>query len=299
MKVAILGNCQAQAMQAWLSVDAPSVEVVHCQATYLMTPEDREQVLSVYRDVDYIFLQRVNENFQAEYLRPSFMKENFADKYVSWPNIYFDGYFPGIRYLYGDAGKVTGPLSDYHFDFMLEAYKAGRPAAEVAEIVEGEILDLYPNAVRRSLVNLAAREEGLDLRISDYIAQRMGGQQMLYAMNHPVDELLREMLERLLGAVGERRKLEQCTPFAYTLDEIQIPSFPALQRTGNLCPGAFGGQIKGKGLKASRGCLEANMDETVHYDWLGLTEAFYRVYSKSLGQKESGQPGPSRRRRRR
>lgn len=278
MKVAVLGNCQAQSIQTWLAADAPAVEVSFCGPSYMMGEEQRDSVLEIYEKVDVIFQQRVAETFTAEYLRPSFMLEHYRDKYVSWPNIYFDGYFPGIQYLYDLSGKVTGPLADYHFDFIMQGYQAGKPAEEVAKIVEGEILGIHAGAITASLGNLAEREDGLDLRISDFIAQGLGGPQMFYAMNHPTDEVLREMLERMMGHVNERRQLKTHTPFRYTLNEIQIPAFPAVQAVQRIGRGAFGGKLKGKALHTVNDRVVANADSVEFYEWSSVVDAYYQVY---------------------
>ena len=279
MKVAVIGNCQAQAMQAWIATDAPSIEIILCGPSYMMGEADREQLLGVYEAADYIFQQRVADDYPVDYLRPSFMREHYRNKYVSWPNIYFDGYFPGIRYLYDLKGKVTGPISDYHFDFVLDGYKAGRPVEEIARIFQSEeLLTLHPESISRSLRNLADREEGLDARISDYIARGLGGPQMFYAMNHPVDALLREMIERLIGFIGERRRLAQHTPFQYTLDEIELPAFPIIQERRGVAKGAFDGRIKGKALHEVDGRLVSRSDSVQYYDWTSLVDAYFQVY---------------------
>lgn len=271
-------------MQAWIATDAPSVEVILCNASYLMTEQDRERILGVYESADYIFQQRVADDYFVDYLRPSFMREHYRSKYVSWPNIYFDGYFPGIRYHYDLKGKVTGPISDYHFDFVMNGYQTGRPAEEVAKIfASDELFTLYPNSIVQSLRNLSEREQDLDIRISDYIAGGLGGPQLFYAMNHPVDELLREMMERLMGFVGERRRLASHTPFQYTLNEIELPTFPIIQERRGVGRGAFDGRIKGKALHTVDGRLVSRSDSVQYYDWLSLVQAYYAVYRTTEG----------------
>jgi hypothetical protein len=102
------------------------VETPPTPLNYAVTPEDWESVFADFSKSDYIFTQRVSDDFGVEWARSSFLRRAFPGKVIVWPNIYFDGYYPDIKYLYhGSVGKVVGPLTDYHFETFIKAYHQG------------------------------------------------------------------------------------------------------------------------------------------------------------------------------
>jgi hypothetical protein len=62
-------------------------------------------------------MQRVSNEFDIDWIASSRVREAFGDKVTVWPNIYFDGYFPGVQYVYlAHWGKLLSPLGEYHFE---------------------------------------------------------------------------------------------------------------------------------------------------------------------------------------
>jgi hypothetical protein len=217
----------------------------------------------------------------VEYARSSFLKSKFANV-VTWPNIYFDGYFPGITYLYrGDGSRILGPLDEYHFSFMVRDFMLKKPPEEMARwLREDLIFDLFPKPMHDSLRNLTQRERELDISISDYVARRIGARRMFFAMNHPTNEVLFEMLRRLLAAAGQDVPSTDVSAYPYTLDKIILPIFPAIRRRFLVADDLD--QVDFKGVKTTTGPsgLQVESDVSQTYTAEQLVEAYYQAYAQ-------------------
>lgn len=239
VKLCFLGNCQGPALSslaAHLGVDA---EILFLRPNFDMDDRHYDEVIGVFRQSDYIFHQRVDANYKIEFVRGDWIKASFAEKAISWPNIYFDGYFPGVRYVYRDDGsKVDGPVGDYHFPEIIYGWKNARPAEEVVAFLENGValgaFESVAHPVENSLAQLRRRERGLDCGISDFIQERFRADRLFYSMNHPVDGVLFVMLNRLLEKAGLKQVKEtNLDAYPYTLDQVILPysgSFKNLYR---------------------------------------------------------------------
>ena len=117
ISICIVGNCQAQSIEAWVGMDAVRVRILPIPPVWLIEPIHEFDIVQKLEAADYIFCQRLSDDFNIEYLRPKLLKLKYGHKLRTWPNIYFDGYFPGICYRYRSNGtKISGPIDDYHFD---------------------------------------------------------------------------------------------------------------------------------------------------------------------------------------
>jgi Polysaccharide biosynthesis enzyme WcbI len=275
-KVAFIGNCQAQALSSLAGHLGTPIEVVPLPPVFEVAAFDTAEVRQRLASADVIFNQRVAEDYVIEFARPSAIRREYGARAISWPNIYFDGYFPGIGYVYQTSGKVIGPLGDYHIPFFRECWERGESMWETTRRwLAGEAFDRDP--VQASLEQLRDREEGLDVAISDYLAGVVRKRQVFYAMNHPSDEVLLETLSRLLGkvgiGVGDPSRL---STYPYTLDLVRVPAVRSLS------PFLSGGfdftdRIVGRGLVLD-GRRLAHADYEVFYDWLGLVNVFFSLY---------------------
>jgi curved DNA-binding protein CbpA len=227
--VCFLGNCQAQALEALVAHLQGEVNVVRLPPNFMLSEIDQDHVVGVFDRCDYIFHQRVAAEYPVDFVRGDWIKQHYGKKSISWPNIYFDGYFPGLRYLYDNHGqKIVGPIGDYHFPEVMHGWKNSLSAEQVANYFQySEPLQGWeapPTPVEESLSQLSLREQDVDCSISDFISERFQSTRLFYTMNHPTNEVLGEMLYRLFKYSGlpvfTRENLQT---FPYTLNEIIIP----------------------------------------------------------------------------
>lgn len=287
MKIIFIGNCQAQALTQithYLGVDA-ELEIV--PPVFDLGGFNTQEVKDKIYSSDVVFSQRVNEDYPAEFVRPSVLRKDLGSRAVIWPNIYFDGYFPGVRYVYAQSGgKVTGPLSDYHFLQIQKAYKDGLSPTDAWEaFTSPEPSDLLPaDPVADSIANLRHREQNSDFGISDFIEANYARSKLFYSMNHPTDEVLQEALRRMVETAGVDLKIPAYDPallngYPYSLSEIDLPILPFVQQLHNT-PASPLDTIVGREL-AFNGKVHSASTEKKAYTGPELVEAFYKVYESA------------------
>ena len=280
-KVIFLGNCQAQAFESLSAYLGLKIEVIGVPPIWLLNGNDRDNLLRKFEEADFIFSQRLSDTYPFELLRNAALREAYGSKVVVWPNIYFDGYFPGIRYLYNQSGKVTGPLSDYHFQWIMDGWRMERSIEETVGVVcdfskwSGE-----PDFVERSLNELRDREKVVDVTISDYVRDNFRTKKLFYTMNHPKTVVLAEMLKRIVTSVGLECKPEHLEGYAYHLQQINLPAFPIFQQR---YMAVFKEEDVFKGVTADQE-NEGLETKPAFYDYVSLVERFYRIYDASFSR---------------
>lgn len=277
-KVCILGNCQAQHLETMLKMSRPDVEVLDLEPVFMMTAEHHAAVYDKLGMADLIFAQRISNEFKLDWLSSEHVRAAFGSKVTVWPNVYFDGYFPGVNYIYhGSWGKLLSPLLEYHFEPLTAAFEAGLSVEQAIDRFAGEgLLAATPDPFGASLAQLHARESDVDVAISDHLALRIGRERCFYTPNHPTNELLGELLSRLLVHVGQASDVTRGVAMPYRLDEVYIATSPAVvgrydlpfdretRYVGREILGVEGSSVKLGGARV--------------YDLTALTEAFYRLY---------------------
>lgn len=280
-KVCFLGNCQAQHLEMMIRIANPDVSVERLKPVFMMSAEDREPVYAALERADVVFAQRIAQEFGQTWLASTEIRAAFGAKTIVWPNIYFDGIFPGIQYIYMKGGwKLEGPLGDYHFAQIAQCFARGASVDEALDAFVGDkLFDLYPDPAGESLQRLRDREADADLIISDHIEERFAAERCFYTPNHPTNQVLAEMLRRM----GERAEialdLEKAIKAPYRLDEIYVAASEAIVRKHDLPydrePSYLGREV----LEASRSSVK--MGKPKRYDPAELTAAFYELYSRT------------------
>jgi len=274
--IAIVGNCQAQLLEGVFIAGKPEFNVERLPPVFKMTEADRQNVLKIFEAASYIFLQRVDTNYFLEWVRSSWVKENFKDKVFVWPNLYFDGYFPDVQYIYTSPyGKLQGPLDDYHLRSVFEAYKAGHSMEQASLGITNRDSAQDRFAFNTSLTNLIEREKDVDVKISDFLAKEVKERRAFYTPNHPYNFVVIEMAQRLAQAAGFDSTLEREWP--YHLDKIYIPAYRSIMNAESV---KFDEKSTYKGV-----CVEQITDKLIslggvkEYEPPELVEEFYKVYS--------------------
>ncbi len=278
MKICILGNCQAQHLEAMLGTAQPEHEVVRLEPVFMMTDAHRGAVYEKLSAADLIFAQRISDEFKMDWLSSAAIRREFGDKVHVWPNLYFDGYFPGVQYIYlGTFGKLLGPLGDYHFSQVYQAHRAGASIDDAVEAFTGDSLFAKtPDPFAQSLGQLQAREADVDVPLSGYIAERVAEARQFYTPNHPFNELLGEMLRRLMERADLPFDMARGVAMPYRLDECYIPASAAIISRYDL---PFDHQERYRGrevLSVGNGTVE--LGAVKDYGARELVESFYRVY---------------------
>ena len=280
-RIAIVGNCQAQMLEGMFTSYASDVKVARLAPNYQMRDTDEPAVMATLAGADTIFAQRVAGTFHLPWLTPAKLKEAFGGKVWIWPNIYFDGYSPGVHYIYlAGWGKVSSPLQDYHLREVVDAYRAGGTAEQATQrLIAGPAG--IEDAFSTSLAELRRRESETDVPISDWLAAEVGQRRCFYTPNHPYNGALAEMGRRLAAAAEITFEAAHAAQDCAThLDRIYIPAAPAVVRRYKL-PFDRILLYRGVDVTAVRPG-KIILGEPCCYTAETLVEQFYRIYDVAL-----------------
>lgn len=164
------------------------------------------EVLAKVREADLLIYQPVSPSP----LRPPEMTSDFllgqtkkGCERLSFPSIYFDGYFPHLQTLKGTV-SVLNLVHDY---FIAYACAIGLTEEQCFSLINRE--DLYPEALswelaENSLQALQRREraEGIDIIVSDFIAANYKHCKLFNQFNHPKRAVFRHVAETILSQIG-------------------------------------------------------------------------------------------------
>jgi hypothetical protein len=209
------------------------------------------------------------------------MRERFgADRVIIWPNIYFDGYFPGIKYLYTERGKIVGPLGDYHFNWIQEGWQNRVSPKDLTRIVQ--YLEEWPASrdfVEVSIRELRAREMDVDVKVSDYISDRFRHRRLFHSMNHPETGLLVEVLRRIFKFCGLAGVDGDFSNYPYHLNQIVVADFPIFRQK-------YRPTFEPVGLFRGFNWPSTSQHEasTAYYDFEELIRCYYMIYDREFGR---------------
>ena len=278
MKICIPGNCQAQHMEMMLHLANPDLEIIRLEPVFLMKQEGRDATYAKFRQADAILTQRISHEYNLDWVTSATLRQEFGDKVIVWPNIYFDGYFPGVQYVYlANWGKLASPLNEYHFEQIRAAHAAGKSVDQAVEAFAGEeLFNTTPDPISGSLDQLRAREAEVDIPISDVIAGSLAENRQFYTPNHPVNHLLGVMLQRLTARLEIRFDLNRAENAPYRLDECYIAASTAIVKRFHF-PFDHQAVYRGRQILGFEPYKVA-LGDPCDYDSHSLVTAYYRLY---------------------
>ena len=134
----VIGNCQSNPISIFVEKISPQFKRVLFPAIHLIDLSKLDRIWEILDKVDIIIHQPISDSF-GELGIESLMLKYPDKKYVSFPSVYFDGYFPYLGYLRRPAGgTVKGVLGDYHDFRVLEAFLQGKGKKEICAILNSK-----------------------------------------------------------------------------------------------------------------------------------------------------------------
>lgn len=235
-KFVVYANCQGEALARTLlenSEFAAIYEWLPLPPVQLLTAEKAQEVLAKVRQADLLLYQPV----AATRKRPVELSSAFLANQVksggttiSFPSIYFDGYFPHLETL----NRLVSILNRVHDYCIAYSCSIGLTVEETIEIIQSD--SLYPKEislqqVENSLNNLSSREEesNLDIRVSPFIRENYRREKLFNQFNHPKRSVLKHVSEKVLDI------LQMESPFIHEsgashLDAIVTPIYKSTHR---------------------------------------------------------------------
>jgi hypothetical protein len=205
IRIAVLGNCQARPLAALLPLANPAIEVIYQGVVHLLRDDDAPQCEAAFREADLILAQRVSDTYPCVFARSSCLLDNFGQKVLFWPNLYFRGYNPELFYIrLDDRTPLRGPLGDYQSKTYFEGWRRGLSAQETLALH----LDMdfnherYAAVPEASLAELRRREQETHVRITPELERLVWTQRLFFTFNHPCLFLLQLTAAALLQEAG-------------------------------------------------------------------------------------------------
>lgn len=231
----ILFNCNELFKKKYFIVAVPEVYDYR-------TKEDLDILKNMiaWKYCDLLISQRVSRNnrFSPELATEkieSYINKNTVCVWI--PNVYFKGYCPqSIRNKNNVdldihlSGKF--PLGD---KFVEQMISEGMKHTEILErICRDNFLEeeYIQNKIDESFLLLEKKELECDVHISDYIKRHYKDRQLFYSENHPCNEVLIELVKRILEKIGLNTELIGVPEenMEFTLRGQDIPIYPSVRK---------------------------------------------------------------------
>lgn len=198
MKLLVIGNCQARPLSALFSGAVEGVEPLEPVILHLAKEQEAETHFARMQEADLILTQATAASFKPAHLVSADVQARFPGKTRIWPNIFYAGQQPNLKYLtHTTRGRIYGPLDIYHDCDILRAWYLDRLGIDPVPPAED------PEAVHaRSIQALRNRESECDVTVSDLIEAHRGERRLFFTFNHPARWLLERMTERLCALQG-------------------------------------------------------------------------------------------------
>jgi hypothetical protein len=212
-KFAVYGNCQAGPIAKLLLNNekfSTQFELVNFpQPVYMMSNKDWPEILKVIEGVDLLIYQQVGDAFGS-----LLNSQNLAAKAkssaikISYPSIYFNGYFVEVDYLRGMPSSVNH-FSEYHDINIAQNYLLNENIEQAVKQSLAQMKD--PNfysendvlsRVKLGLDELRSREVELDTQISNFVENNWMSEQLFFSVNHPARRVMLEISYQVLKLLG-------------------------------------------------------------------------------------------------
>lgn len=204
-KFVVYANCQSSALGNMLLENeefSSQYEWDRLPPVQRLKAKDIPEVLAKVRAANLFIYQPVaaTVNRPVE-LSSAFLLDQVraGTESVSFPSLYFDGYFPHLQSLMGYIG-VLNRVHDY---FIAYCCAIGLTVEKTVELMQKE--NLYPEElslrlVERSLGRLAEREasSSVDIPLSGFIRARYVREKLFNQFNHPRRAVLQHVAEQIL-----------------------------------------------------------------------------------------------------
>jgi hypothetical protein len=186
----VISNCQSYHIAAWLSVFSSST-IFDYWEVHSLPPDKRADSIEKFvveaRDkYDIIIISPLSGAFHD--LAADKVRTTFSGRHVILvSNIFFSGLHPDLTYLGDLAGRVIGPLGDYHSKLALFSFLSNRTVAEATKLFTGDIYNKlsYFSEFDISMNELQRRDIEVDVGVTDLLPNILHSNYCFYTVNHP------------------------------------------------------------------------------------------------------------------
>lgn len=237
-----------------------------------LAKEDQEQEhRNRLAEADIVLAQLTSDQYHIPYLRSNVIKHQLGDRSIIWPNIFYAGQQPYLRYFSSACGgRLLGPLEAMHDLRIYARWRASRGLT--GPFPEDFVNQEFERSVQQtSTEDLRKKEAGCDVEISDIISSERSSDRQFFTFNHPARVILEVLSNRILSKLGENGPVEWndgSEPLARYLVPSSWQAETAPEYKGNPC------------LINEDGSVSIEPTPTI-YTSSELEEAFFEIYDSS------------------
>lgn len=206
MKIAIVSNCQAEALARFVPMLSDRLEAGWIDVHRLVEngAVERAKILS---EADLIFTAPILGEHLPEDVRTAFLESTFPGKVRKIPNCYFAGFHPDMTYLGGMFDRLEGAAGGLHSTIAIDGYLSGlsptRAALNFTDPVYYRNNRLFQKFVD-STMEMTKRDEGLAIKLYPKFSRMLYEKLTFYTVNHPTRHLLTEIAKDIVRLCGFR-----------------------------------------------------------------------------------------------
>jgi len=236
--VCLAGNCQVEALEAWIKLNLPTTKVTTLAPYHSLTSNTEiEDWLQQCQTAEHIIAMPIQEGYRNfEKLGSNLFQSMFGNKLHFYPNLYSDAFFPFFGYGKTTDGKTItnsrypgNPYGDYHDFISMALFASQLPWGKVQR------LRLKLATLQTSYIcsNAKRSHNELQKRMKDMNSCLVGQYIPLvnycgFSFNHPNSMLLNQLYCSIWANIFKLQP-SHFTPLAYEPfacgTQLPIPSF--------------------------------------------------------------------------
>lgn len=233
----VFANCQGLALATVLMSNryfAKLYTFTRLPAVQTLTEADVPKVENLFAQCDLVIFQNVRENYKIPELSTARLLQKIRPDAlaISFPSLYFNGYFPHIDNMQG----VKSILNLVHDYFIVFAFLQGMTISQAQEFINQDDLyspQLSTSLFRESLTALQERENSLhtDCVITSYLEKEYSSVKLFNQFNHPSIEVFLHLAQQICDKLQIETEFDlDAIMETYKLDRISTPIYPSTHR---------------------------------------------------------------------
>jgi hypothetical protein len=198
MIISVLGNCQAGPISDLLS-QHKDIKTINKFIIHLSDNSSRDSDIKKFNESNFILAQNTSDEFQPEHMSSKWLRNKYKEKVIIWPNIFYIGQQPFIRYMTSKKGRFQGPLGDYHHLKIILNWIEKKYNNINKDLFDSD----YINKIsKQSLNDLESKEGHCDINISEDIHKNINNELLFFSFNHPSAFLLNKIYKKILKEIN-------------------------------------------------------------------------------------------------
>lgn len=202
----LYGNCQMNAVTYYLKVNYPHLYEYHMYWNYVLLKNPSELPLDLFKKADLFIYQPLKGHGIAD---TAYIKANYISKKckcISFPYIYFNGYFPDYVHDINYARTVSkqypsGIFYTGHQKIIDFICNGDSPNKIVEKCMSPELFseEYIRQNYQKTIRILREHEIDTDVKIASFIESNYKKARLFHTINHPTNIILKEVLKQIIS----------------------------------------------------------------------------------------------------